>query len=343
MGDVHIGARGDSLIVSEYQLNFFEEVLFPYMKTNGIKTILQTGDLFDRRKFSNHIILHQWKTRFFDKLSDWGFGLITLVGNHDASYKNSLSINTPSLFLSSYDNIKIISSPQDVDIEGISFFVVPWICEDNQSLVEENLKVTSSIFCVGHFEFDGFEFQRGVPAHGGLSIDAYSNFDMVFSGHYHTKSKRKNVLYVGTPFEQTWADYNDPKGFHVFDTSSHKVTFVRNPSVLFRKCEYDDLNTEPLDPTNLVGAYVKVIVVNKTDPYKFEKFITQIISQAPADLKISEADIAFHGVEVEEEMKLEDTPTLMKKFIDQCETPLSKDKLKLNLNRLYTEALEFVE
>jgi len=315
--------------------------MFPYLEKNKIKTILQLGDLFDSRKFSNHTILHIWKKRVFDVMAANGIRMITILGNHDIVSRNTLEVNSTTLFLSDYDNIDIINSPADYNINGINFLLIPWICMENQALVAEKLESTDSIFCAGHFEFSGFEMQRGIPAHGVMDIDGYSGFDCVFSGHYHTRSKRKNIQYVGTPFEQTWSDYADQKGFHVFDVATHKTTFIKNPNTLFFKCEYDDDNgADPVQPKNVKGAYVKVMVLSKTDPYKFEKFITNIISQDPADLKITEIEIDFEAVDVEDELKLEDTATMMSKFVDQCETSLNRDKLKMHLTRFYATALE---
>lgn len=344
LGDCHIGSRGASPILCEYQISFFENVLFPYMENNKIKTILQLGDLMDTRKFSNHVILHQWKKRVFDVMRDKGYEMVALLGNHDSSLRNTLSINSPSILLSEYDNLIIIDTPIEKEIEGVNFLLVPWICSENEQEISDAVKKTSAVFCAGHFEFDGFEMQRGIPSHGGTSSEAYSYFDVVFSGHYHTKSKKKNVLYVGTPYEQTWADYDDPKGFHVFSPKSNKVSYIKNPECLFTKCFYDDSDGDATPPKITKNSFVKVIVENKTDPYKFEKYLTNIISQSPSDLKITEMDSGIDSTDVAgSDLKLDDTPTLMSKFVDQCESSLDKNKLKKILNSLYTSSLEICD
>lgn len=343
LGDVHIGARNASPVVCEYQLNFFENELIPYMQKHGIKTILQLGDLFDSRKFSSHVILYEWKTRFFDLLKANDIHLITLLGNHDIASRNSLRVNASNIHLSHYDNITIVADVVDMEIEGSKFLIVPWVCSENSASVRTAIENSDSLYCAGHFEFSGFEMQKGVEAHGADDPEEYSKFDMVFSGHYHTRGKKKNIVYTGVPYEMTWADFNDQKGFHVFDSSKHSVSFVKTCLTLFNRIEYNDKDVEPTETSGLEGTYVKVVVINKTDPYKYEKFLTNIISQNPADLKITDIENDFDNVDIDEELDLEDTKTLIEKFIDQSETNLDKSKLKDILKTMYMKALETVQ
>ena len=121
LGDMHIGSRNASPITSAFQLKFFEDQFFPYLKKHKIDTILQSGDLFDSRRFSNHVILNEWKKRFFDPLQEAGIKFNVLLGNHDIALKNTLKVNTPSLFLSEYDNITIYDTPTEVSYDDMSW------------------------------------------------------------------------------------------------------------------------------------------------------------------------------------------------------------------------------
>ena len=69
--DTHFGARGDSSQFDDYFRKFYTEVFFPELQRRGIKTIIHTGDVFDRRKYINFNILKSCKEYFFDQLAKY--------------------------------------------------------------------------------------------------------------------------------------------------------------------------------------------------------------------------------------------------------------------------------
>jgi len=194
---------------------------------------------------------------------------------------------------------------------------------------------------MGHLEVAGFAMYRGVESHDGLSKELFSKFDMVFSGHYHHKSDDGHIFYLGNPYELTWQDYNDPRGFHIFDLSTRQLEFIQNPYSLFERFEYDDSTYDPdgVDTSFATDKYVKIIVVNKTNLYKFDKFINRIYQKNPLDVKIIEDFSEFNEGEVDESINLEDTSSVLSNYIDSLETDIDKEKLKSFMKTLYTEAI----
>ena len=81
---------------------------------------------------------------------------------------------------------------------------------------------------------------KGLPSHAGMSSDIFNKFDLVCSGHYHHRSKHKNIQYLGAAMEYTWSDAEDARGFSVFDTKSCQLEFIDNPLRIFYKIFYDD-------------------------------------------------------------------------------------------------------
>jgi len=339
--DQHFGARGDSVQCLDYYENFYKNIFFPKLEENGIKHILILGDTFDRRKFINFNTLARAKRMFFEVAYDNDIMITMIAGNHDTYYKNTNDVNSPELTLAEYINIIIITRPETVDVHGVPICFLPWICADNYVDSMNEIKNTKAEICMGHLEIAGFAMYRGAESHDGLSKESFDKFDLVFSGHYHHRSDDGHIFYLGNPYELTWQDYNDPRGFHIFDLETRKLEFIQNTYSLFERFEYDDSRFDPdgIDTSFVTDKYVKIIVVNKTDLYKFDKFINRVYQRNPLDVKIIEDFSEFTEGEVDESINLEDTVSVLSNYIDSLETEADKDKIKSFMKTFYTEAL----
>ena len=94
INDTHFGARGDSQLFFDYFMKFFDEVFFPYLEKNNIKTIIHAGDFMDRRKFVNFSILNQVRSQFIQRLKENDIELHCILGNHDVYYRNTNGVNS---------------------------------------------------------------------------------------------------------------------------------------------------------------------------------------------------------------------------------------------------------
>lgn len=346
LGDAHFGCRGDSQHFHDLFDKFYSKVFFPYLVKNDIKTVFQLGDIFDRRKYSNHYSLDEAKRYFFSRFEELGINLITLLGNHDLYYKESLSVSSSELFLTQFKRVTIVKTPTAFPEFGVS--VIPWICKENYEECLNFLKTDTSTVCVGHFEIEGFKMYRSsILSEHGLSAKIFSNYERVLSGHYHHASKKGNIEYIGTPYEMTWQDYEDPKGFRVFDLQSRELTVVENPYTIYHKINYDDFGVDITATSSylsdefvsaVTGKYVKIQVDNKTNPYLFDLFIDKVYSFNPIDVSVTEEAVV---IEVDEEVdETDDTLTITYKYIDSIsQQDLDKVKLKTMMSELYTEAM----
>lgn len=341
LGDTHLGARNDLKVFHEFFKEFFVEQFIPYLLANDIKIVFQLGDLFDRRKYINYYSLDECKRYFFDRLNERGIILHTLVGNHDIYWRDSLAVNSASLVLGEYYNVNVHQEPTTIELQGTKIDIIPWICSENQDQIREFIKHSKSDICLGHFEIAGFAMYRGMECHEGLNMNIFNKYEQVWSGHYHTRSKKENITYVGTPYEMTWQDYADTKGFHTFDLETRKLEFIPNYKNIFSRIEYDDVNKEPIDlnSLDLVGKYVKLVVVNKTNFYKFDEFISKLYTKGCYEIKIMEDLTEFRDGTVDEEINLEDTISVLSNYIDSVQTDLDKDRIKTYMRTLYTEAV----
>jgi hypothetical protein len=190
---------------------------------------------------------------------------------------------------------------------------------------------------------------KGQIQHEGMDAKLFNRFEAVYSGHYHHRSTSGNVSYLGCPMEFTWIDFDDPKGFHIFDTKKREIKFHKNPYTMFNKVIYNDKDQKDdywksIKVDHLKDTYVKVIVVNKTDPYQFDRFLDVCYNAGFGDLKIVEdfSDVDSDSVD-DDDLEMEDTMTLTESYIDSIDVVGDKEKLKQLMKSLYTEALEIVE
>lgn len=339
--DQHFGARNDSIAFLDFFQKFYDNNFFPTIDAAGINTVLILGDTFDRRKYVNFYALQRTKEMFFDKLAERNIKVYMLAGNHDTYYKNTNDINSPDLLLREYKNITVIDSPQTIYVGGIPICMIPWICPDNYQESLDQLKQTQAEICMGHFEIAGFAMYKGMQSHEGLEKSLFDKFDLVFSGHYHHRNSDGHIYYLGNPYELTWQDYNDTRGFHLFSLDTRELGFIPNPYTMFSRIEYSDKGTDPidLDSLDLSEKFVKLVVVNKTDFYKFDKFIQKLYNKGCHEIKIVEDMSEFEDGEIGEEINLEDTLSVLSNYIDSVETDVNKEQVKTFMKTLYTEAI----
>lgn len=348
LGDTHFAVRNGSKVFCEYFEKFYDNIFFPYLLENNIKTVVQLGDLYDTRKYINYAGLSKSKKFFFDKLKQYDIRLITLLGNHDIAYKDTLELNSPSLLLNEYDNITLISKPSTIDINGYSCCIIPWVCRDNEKDFEQEITTTASDICFGHFEISGFAMNKGIILEEGYKSCKFEKFEFVFTGHYHHRSNRDNIYYLGTPYELTWIDDSDPKGFHIFDMDTRKLDFINNPYKMFNKVYYDDVldeseiksQIEHFKLDHYENTYLKVVVKNKNNPYLFDLFIDSLYKVNPVELVIIEDHGDVFNEELNDVDETEDTITILNKFIDNVKTnDLDSNKIKQIMIKLYDEAI----
>lgn len=335
LGDTHFGLKADNLPVNDFYRKVYIDWFFKEVDRLGITVIYQFGDLFDKRKTVDFFSLAGAREYFFDEVDKRGIRLITLLGNHDVFYKNTLSINAPELLLKDYDNITIINRPFSID--GID--IVPWVCADNYAEIMDFVAASKNKFCFGHFEFAGFPMYRGLTSEHGFDPAIFKRYQKVFSGHYHTRSADKNIEYIGTPMEMTWHDYDDPRGFNVFDTETGETEFHQNPFTLFAKLYYDEDKELP-DVELARNKYVRLIVEKRSDIKKYEKYLEKLNAAGPIELKTVEDFTALEGKNVaDHKVNVKDTKELLDSYVDEVDTDLDKTVMKEILNSLHVEAM----
>lgn len=339
--DTHFGARGDS---NAFDLNFrkfYEEVFFPELIKRNIKCIIHLGDCFDRRKYINFNSLKTCREYFFDKAQSLGMSIDMLVGNHDTFYKNTNSLNSPNLLLNDYSNITTFSRPTVKQYDNLKILMLPWICADNYDEALEYIKDKDADVCFGHLELNGFQMWKGQESHDGYDPAMFKDYKLVVSGHFHHRHGKGNVYYLGNPYQMFWQDYDDQRGFHIFDTETLEREFILNPHTMFQKLYYDDTKELPR-LEDYKDKMVKVIVVNKNNIYDYDQYIDNLYKVNPTEVRIIEDYSEFEADAVDSDsLDVSDTLTLLEQYVDAIDTEANKTRLKTLMKTLYVEAQDF--
>ena len=265
-----------------------------------------------------------------------------IPGNHDVYYKNTNRLNALKELLGHYmGEVRIIEEPTVVNYDGFNVALVPWINPENEEAASDFIQNCKADICAAHLELSGFEMQKGVPCSDGMNPSIFNRFDAVLSGHFHTKSHKDNIHYLGSQMQFFWSDCDDRKYFHVLDTETREIESVENPVTIFEKLHWDDTNNNYAlkDVSYLDEKFVKLIVVNKTKPAEFEKFVDRINGRKIHGLQIAENFQDFGGAQVQDEnVSVESTDQLLYTYIDAVDTDLNKDRIKSEVRELMVEA-----
>ena len=343
--DQHFGCRKNSKLFHDYFLKFYNDVFFPTIQQEGITTIVDMGDTFDSRKGIDFSALSWAKNNYYNRLAKIGCEVHTIVGNHTAYYKNTNEINAVDLLLGEYDNVKVYSEASEILLGDLKVLLIPWINQENEENTLKALKKSKSPCVMGHLELQGFKVNNVVVMEHGFDYSPFTKFERVYSGHFHTRSNKEGIYYLGNPYEIYWNDYNDTRGFHLFDTETLEHTPVNNPYRLFYKVYYEDTPYQTFDAREYEDKIVKVIVRKKSDITQFEKFIDKLYSANVAELKIVE-NFDFNGWYDEDnsanEYESEDTLSILNRYIEEADISLDKSVVNTIVKEIYQEACELV-
>lgn len=346
--DTHAGIRNDNPSFQSYQKRCFDW-FFEYVDANDIKNVIHLGDIYDRRKYINFLSSKRVREDFIEPLEKRGIQTHIIQGNHDSYYKNTHEVNAlAELLAGRYQYINTYSTPEIITIDGLDIQLMPWITESNREDAFEAITNPKAQILMGHLELNGFQMHRGSISDHGLDRKLFEKFDTVYSGHYHHRSNVGNITYLGAFAEYTWSDYNDPRGFNVFDTETRKVEFIRNPHRMFRLMKYDDVEDpniiekiQKTDYSAIKNTYVKLVVVNKTNPYVFDLLFDALYKANPLDIQIVEdPNVLLDNEEDVEVDEAEDTQTILRKYVSGLTLPVDNNKMQKFMIDIYNEALD---
>jgi hypothetical protein len=132
-------------------------------------------------------------------------------GNHDLYYKDKRDIHSVE-FGKYIPGITVVHEPTTIG----NVTLCPWLVGDEWKKMS-NLK---SKYVFGHFELPHFYMNAMVqmPDTGELKADDFEGPDLVFSGHFHKRQHKDNVVYIGNAFPHNYADtWDDDRGMMIIE------------------------------------------------------------------------------------------------------------------------------
>ena len=327
VGDSHWGISGCNQSMIEQNIRVWEYI-FNIAKDYQVDAIIDCGDFLDKRKEIDANLLDIINKNVMEKLP---CHLYLTVGNHNLYYRDNSLVNNISIFQKMFpNNVTVI----DKFISIGTIDIIPWVNKDNVEDITKRILSSTNLYCIGHFELSGFPFDKVREAtvnEERISKSLLSKtYKKVFSGHYHIRSEKDNILYVGTPHQLTWIDEGVEKYIYILDDVIGDLVELVMPFEMFKQVEVNDDNWKEVCNDNLKGKKVRVIY---EDLKAFNDIQTQFIQINP--------DIQFikkNNQKVKEvEIKLDESKSLLESILDYVNNikPENQDKIESLIKKVY--------
>lgn len=246
IGDIHMK------ISNERQTNILMLDIIEIIHTNDIAFVVILGDTLDNHgKIDMECLCRA--SDLFEMIIATGKQLFVLIGNHDRkTNKDFMSNRHPfrgwirqngitiverthvyefpvsNLFPNTNNSMNCKDNNTDLTTQKMKFCFVPYVPNDMymEALRIANVNVEEITLFFSHQEFDGCKINKLNNA----KCDVWKpEWPLNISGHIHDyEVVQQNLIYLGTPFQHTYADTPD-KGIWLLDLkSAFNQTFDEN-------------------------------------------------------------------------------------------------------------------
>jgi len=198
--DIHFGLKSGSRTHNN-DCEEFVKWFCETAKKEGAETCIFLGDWHHNRA-STDVSTMNYTVSNLEFLSKSFEKVYFILGNHDLFYKDKREINSVE-FMRLFPNVVPIKEP----LTQGNVTILPWLIGDEWKAVPK----IKSRYIFGHFELPLFYMNAMVqmPDHGQLQSDHFQNQEYVFSGHFHKRQTKGNIVYIGNAFPHNYADAGD--------------------------------------------------------------------------------------------------------------------------------------
>ena len=258
INDIHFGKFNDSIDHNERILKFFDFVL-QIAKNRSIDDIVIQGDYFENRHQYNGLTL-DYALKGIHRLSK-NHKVTMIKGNHDLFYRDRRDISP----LNSYRDINNVRVVEYYDIQDDEMYV-SWIV--NPEEFDEVVEISKNR-CIrhiyGHFEFSSFKMNENYKMKHGYSHRSLSHIEKIFTGHYHKRQERDNIIYVGNPFAFDYSDANDnAKGLCIVNSDgTHEFVDYNLDRKIYSMNYKDFLSVDTIADPGSIRVVVDDVISNE--------------------------------------------------------------------------------
>jgi hypothetical protein len=198
--DIHFGLKSGSRTHNQDCENFVSWFC-DTARAQGCETAIFLGDWHHNRSTTD-VSTMNYTVSNLEKLSQSFEKVYFILGNHDLFYKDKREINSIE-FMRLFPNIVPI---RELYTEG-DVTIMPWLIGDEWTTVKQ----LKSRYIFGHLELPHFYMNAMVqmPDHGQLQTGHFQHQELVFTGHFHKRQQKGNVVYIGNAFPHNYADAGD--------------------------------------------------------------------------------------------------------------------------------------
>ena len=231
--DIHFGLKSNSSTHNQDCLDFVDWYIAK-AKEEGCDTGIFMGDWHHNRNSLN-ITTMDYSLRALEKLGQAFDQFYFFPGNHDLYYKDKRDIHSVE-FGKYIPGVTVVHTPTVID----DVLLCPWLVADEW----RNIGKSKARYVFGHFELPSFFMNAMVqmPDHGEIQLDSFKNFELGFSGHFHKRQQKKNMIYIGNAFPHNYADaWDDDRGMMVMEWGGQPEYHTWDHQPKFRTIKLSEL------------------------------------------------------------------------------------------------------
>lgn len=234
--DIHFGLKSNSS-VHNHDCEDFVDWYIAKAKEQGCETGIFLGDWHHNRNSLN-ITTMDYSLRALEKLGKAFDQFFFFPGNHDLYYKDKRDIHSVE-FGKYIPGVTVVHKPfTDGDVT-----LCPWLVGDEWKEIQKS----ESRYIFGHFELPHFFMNAMVqmPDHGEVQLEHFKGYELGFSGHFHKRQQKGNMMYIGNAFPHNYADaWDDERGLTVFEFGGKPQHFAWDAQPTFRTVKLSQLIDE---------------------------------------------------------------------------------------------------